>query len=169
MSDLQPLEIIPVETAKSKREFEGWMRSKQNKFNPTTYNLAKNNCNNFASSVISFLANGARIPKYILALPMKIALAPRAATMMPLVEGITKAMKEGTQLDPSIVARIPRSEMIVPMVNALLRSLGAQVSSPPTHPFPSSLPPSSRACVSCLPPPPPGPLPLPPWPAPSLH
>jgi hypothetical protein len=127
MNDLQPIEIIPAETTKSKRDFEVWMQSKQNKYNAATYNLAKNNCNNFAAGAIAFLANGARIPKHILGLPMRIALAPRAAMLMPLVEGITKAMKSGGQLDPSIVARIPRGETIVPMINALLRSLSAQV------------------------------------------
>ena len=90
------------------------------------YNLAKNNCNNFANAAIGFLTNGMKVPKHIMGLPMKIAMAPRAGALMPMVEAITKAMKEGKKIDTAFMKSMPRSEALIPMIDAIQKSLGQQ-------------------------------------------
>ena len=67
-----------------------------------------------------------KVPKHIMGLPMKIAMAPRAGALMPLVEAITKAMKEGKKIDTAFMQSMPRSEAMIPMINAIQKSLGQQ-------------------------------------------
>ncbi|XP_071442305.1 uncharacterized protein [Hetaerina americana] len=60
----------------------------ESSFSPGTYNLVKNNCNNFSDEVAQFLC-GSSIPKYILDLPEELLSTPLGQTLRPLLEGLS--------------------------------------------------------------------------------
>jgi len=52
----RPVNVIPLgNTQKTQAEFEDFLRGLRIKYNPSTYNLFNNNCNNFSNDVSLFL------------------------------------------------------------------------------------------------------------------
>ncbi|XP_043280781.1 uncharacterized protein [Venturia canescens] len=78
------------------------------KFASGTYNLFKQNCNNFTEEVSNFLV-GKGIPKYILDLPEEILRTPLGQQLSPLINSLTNGASAGFTVGQRFVeARIER-------------------------------------------------------------
>ena len=101
-NDLPPLEVHCTTTRVSQAEFEAFLRNNESRFTRANYNLAKNNCNNFAQSVSAFLTNGQRIPAYIIWQVREISTAPHASRLLPLMDIVSKSMTCGFDIDATM-------------------------------------------------------------------
>ena len=121
MNGLSTIAIHETFTRKPQYEFEAFLRSVSCRYAASNYNLATNNCNNFANACTSFLTNGNRIPAYILWQPREIATAPRAAQLMPLLTQVTQAMRGnggGGGLNMAQFANLP--PQLMQLITALM-------------------------------------------------
>ncbi len=127
-NDLCPINIHHTSTVKHQFEFEAFLRSVRCRYTGDTYDLAKKNCNNFANACSSFLTNGQRLPSYILSLPLEIASAPGARSLLPLVTQITKVIRSGGGAENLQMGTMGgrSSGAIQQMLAAVHQSLGSQ-------------------------------------------
>ena len=93
LNGLCPIAVHETSTRKQQFEFEAFLRSVACRYSANKYNLATNNCNNFANACTSFLTNGNRIPAYILWQPREIASAPNAKQLLPLLTQVSQMMR----------------------------------------------------------------------------
>ncbi len=76
-----PIEKLDFGYTEVPRElFEQFLDEIGSKYTPQTYNLLKNNCNNFSDEVVEFLV-GDRIPEKILNLPKEVMSTPFGAAL----------------------------------------------------------------------------------------
>ena len=75
-------------TTKTKAELEAFLRSINHQFNAMTYDLLRNNCNNFSDVVCMFLL-GQHIPSYIIDLPNIVFNTPGGAAFRPMIEQVS--------------------------------------------------------------------------------
>lgn len=73
---MQPVQIVPLgSTNVALAQFEAFLREINPRFTAATYDLLRNNCNNFSNEVATFLV-GAGIPQAILDLPNEALSTP---------------------------------------------------------------------------------------------
>jgi hypothetical protein len=101
-NDMPPLEVHQTTTTRHQAEFESFLRENESRFTRENYNLSKNNCNNFAQAVSSFLTNGQRIPAYITWQVREISTAPHASRLLPLMDIVSKSMTCGFNIDETM-------------------------------------------------------------------
>ncbi len=96
---LSPKESIVLGyTKKTKQQLEQFLASIDNRFTPQTYNLLKNNCNNFSFEVHGFLlpanssdsVNRIDFPANIIELPERFARTPIGQMLMPMWERLER-------------------------------------------------------------------------------
>ena len=75
-------------TTKTKTELEGFLRSINHQFTAMSYDLLRNNCNNFSDAVCMFLL-GQHIPTYIIDLPNIVFNTPGGAAFRPMIEQVS--------------------------------------------------------------------------------
>lgn len=75
------------ETLIAEAELEVYLREINDRFTEETYNLFKNNCNNFSNEVLLYLVSK-EIPKKILDLPMLIQSTPMGAMFSSFFENV---------------------------------------------------------------------------------
>jgi hypothetical protein len=73
---MSPVEKIPMgRTTKSLEELRAFLRTNSSRFTASTYDLFRNNCNNFTNEVATFLL-GTQIPDRILRVPEEVLSTP---------------------------------------------------------------------------------------------
>eukprot|EP01033_Poteriospumella_lacustris_P016336 gene16336-11674_t len=101
-NQLPPVQVLDMgTTTKTVRELETYLASIQGQFSMMTYDLIRNNCNNFADTVCNFLvAHG--IPNHIVDLPRIVFSTPGGAMLRPMIENMQANIRQqnGQGLDP---------------------------------------------------------------------
>jgi len=80
-------------TMKSQPEFHAFLNSIKGRFTADTYDILKNNCNNFTNEASMFLV-GKPIPKWITGLPEEAMNTPMGAMIKPLLESMGTSMRQ---------------------------------------------------------------------------
>ncbi|GLE04436.1 hypothetical protein PINS_up013378 [Pythium insidiosum] len=96
---MQPVQQIPLgETRVPRDQFEAFLRSISPRFTAETYDLLRNNCNNFSHELSQYLLDGRGIPQHILDLPNEALSTPLGAMLRPMLENMQREMNAtGTQ------------------------------------------------------------------------
>jgi hypothetical protein len=113
---MPPVQIVPLgSTAVPIERFEAFLREISPRFTAATYDLLRNNCNNFSNEFAAFLL-GTSIPPHILALPDEVLATPFGAMLRPMLENMQREMSAtGAQPfaipfnDPSLASLEPAS------------------------------------------------------------
>lgn len=89
------------ESTKTIDELNAFLRSIHHKFTAQTYDLLRNNCNNFSNEVSIFLT-GQSIPSYIIDLPRTVFSTPQGAMLRPMFESMQQSIQResGYSMDP---------------------------------------------------------------------
>lgn len=101
-NQLPPVQVLDMgTTTKTVRELETYLASIQGQFSMMTYDLIRNNCNNFADTVCNFLV-GHGIPNHIVDLPRIVFSTPGGAMLRPMIENMQANIRQqnGQGLDP---------------------------------------------------------------------
>lgn len=101
-SNLYPSQQLLIgETNKTVDELRTFLQTISHHFTATTYDLLRNNCNNFSNEVCLFLL-GKSIPSFILDLPNIVFSTPGGAMLRPMIEGMQQSIQRqnGYTLDP---------------------------------------------------------------------
>ena len=84
---LQPSNIISIgRTSKTRQELEQWIGTIRHRYTQETYDLIRNNCNNFSDEVARFLLDGTGIPRFIVDLPQTVFSTPLGSALRPMIE-----------------------------------------------------------------------------------
>jgi hypothetical protein len=88
-------------TSKTQSELEVYLWEIGPRFTQSTYDLIRNNCNNFSDVVCRFLL-GSGIPSYIVDLPNRVFSTPMGAMLRPMIEGMQNNImhSHGSGMDP---------------------------------------------------------------------
>lgn len=101
-NQLPPVQVLDMgTTTKTVQEFETYLATIQGQFSMMTYDLIRNNCNNFADTVCQFLV-GHGIPNHIVDLPRIVFSTPGGAMLRPMIENMQANIRQqnGQGLDP---------------------------------------------------------------------
>lgn len=99
------------------------------RYNMTSYDLIKNNCNNFTNDVVTFLT-GRPIPPFITGLPEEVLSTPMGAMFRPMVEQMQNRMRD---VMPSEMSSL--GPQATPDVSSMLGALNGMGGSAPAMPF----------------------------------
>lgn len=89
---MSPVERIPLgRTTKSVDEFRSFLRSVASRYTAATYDLFRNNCNNFTDVCARYLL-GSPIPDRILSVPDKVLSTPMGASIGAMWSGMQGTM-----------------------------------------------------------------------------
>jgi hypothetical protein len=106
-NDLQPVQRFSVgSTAKSQAELHAWLETQRVTFSAQTYDLLRNNCNNFSDAVARFLT-GQGIPGHILELPQRVLSTPMGQMLAPMYERMQQDMLQHPHMIPFGNAQAP--------------------------------------------------------------
>jgi hypothetical protein len=104
---LQPVQRVNVgSTAKSQAELHAWLETQRVTFSAQTYDLLRNNCNNFSDAVARFLT-GQGIPEHILELPQRVLSTPMGQMLAPMYERMQQDMLQHPHMIPFGNAQAP--------------------------------------------------------------
>ena len=85
-SHMPPVKMIPMgNTEIPKATFEEFLQNIRPRFTQQTYDLIRNNCNNFSDAVCQFLV-GKSVPEEITGLPDRVFSSPMGQMLRPMVE-----------------------------------------------------------------------------------
>jgi hypothetical protein len=102
-NNMPPVQVLDLgQTTKSQGELEAYLRTISHLFTQQTYDLVRNNCNNFSDTVSKFLLGGRGIPSYIVDLPQRVFSTPGGAMLRPMIDGMQNNIRaqSGYGLDP---------------------------------------------------------------------
>jgi hypothetical protein len=108
-NQMYPVQTINIgETNKTKAELDSFLSSIHNRFTALTYDLLRNNCNNFSNEVCMFLT-GRGIPSFIIDLPNIIFSTPGGAMLRPMIENMQRNayQQQAHTFDPCAAAQYP--------------------------------------------------------------
>uniref|UniRef100_K3WZI6 PPPDE domain-containing protein n=1 Tax=Globisporangium ultimum (strain ATCC 200006 / CBS 805.95 / DAOM BR144) TaxID=431595 RepID=K3WZI6_GLOUD len=89
---MQPVQVVPLGTTSVPMErFEDFLQQISPRFTTMTYDLLRNNCNNFSNELSMFLV-GTGIPQHILDLPNEALSTPLGAMLRPMIENMQREM-----------------------------------------------------------------------------
>jgi hypothetical protein len=93
---MQPVQRLALgKTALDEAAFRAHLRSISPRFTMATYDLLRNNCNNFSDAAAKFLLGGQGIPRHIIDLPSEALSTPMGAMLRPMIEGMQQQMSGG--------------------------------------------------------------------------
>jgi hypothetical protein len=81
-------------TEKTLEEFHLFLNSISSRFQPTTYDVFRNNCNHFSDEIVKFLLNGTGIPSEIVNLPERVLATPMGQMLAPIWSNMQQRMQE---------------------------------------------------------------------------
>jgi hypothetical protein len=127
-----PVQTIDMGTTTISRElFIEMLADLRGRYNMTSYDLIKNNCNNFTNDVVTFLT-GRPIPPFITGLPEEVLNTPLGAMFRPMVEQMQNRMRDvmPSEMSPH------GSQAAQPDISSMLSALnGGGGGAPPGMPF----------------------------------
>jgi hypothetical protein len=101
-----PMEVVQLGTTSvTLPAFMEELRRLTGRFNAGTYNLLRNNCNNFSDAVARFLL-GVGIPQHITGLPETAMNSPLGAMLLPMFERLEGQMAAHGQVFPGLAGGI---------------------------------------------------------------
>lgn len=100
-SGMWPVRTVDMgESGKTLYELQQFLQSIRSRFTESTYDLIRNNCNNFSNEVCIFLT-GKPIPSYIIDLPNIVFSTPFGAMLRPMLENMQQSIQQQrSTLDP---------------------------------------------------------------------
>ena len=99
-SHMPPCQMINMGTTEINKElFEEFLESVRPRFTMQTYDLIRNNCNNFSDCVCNFLV-GKSIPAEITGLPERVFSSPMGQMLRPMVEQMQSQIGGGASPIP---------------------------------------------------------------------
>jgi len=94
---IRPIQIMELgHTDIPEEVFQDFLRELSPRFTMATYDLIKNNCNNFSDACADFLL-GKGIPEHIVGLPERVFSTPMGQMLKPMIEGMQNSINNPEQ------------------------------------------------------------------------
>ncbi|CAM9893447.1 unnamed protein product, partial [Heterosigma akashiwo] len=85
---IRPIQYLDLGTTNiPEHEFQKFLRDNNHRFTMQTYDLIRNNCNNFCDACAHFLLDKG-IPEYIVKLPERVFSTPMGMMLKPMIENM---------------------------------------------------------------------------------
>jgi hypothetical protein len=89
---MPPVQMLDIgRTSKSRTELQSFLATLHSRVNSGTYDLIRNNCNNFSDTVSQFLT-GERVPSYIVDLADIVFNTPGGRMLRPMIENMSNSV-----------------------------------------------------------------------------
>lgn len=107
---MQPNKLLDLgDTSVTENELDVFSNSLRNRFTAASYDLIRNNCNNYSNELVKYMLN-IEIPHDILHLATNVFSTPGGAMIRPLIESMQSSVNQGGRTLDAFGGDMPLSE-----------------------------------------------------------